>query len=81
MTEGLKMARLTLQLETALVVPICAPRRLSTAWRLRSFAEASLIVRGKRRGRFALEGGDFGGSAPREVAVRRHDRCPAGAAR
>jgi len=75
------MARLTLQLETALVVPICAPGCLSTAWRLRSFAEAALSAPGKRRGRSALDGGEFGGSAPRAVAIHRPDRCPAGAAR
>ena len=75
------MARLTLQLEAALVVPICAPRRQSMAWRLRSLAEAALSVPGKRRDRPALDGGDFGGSAPRAVTLHRPACCPAGAAR
>jgi hypothetical protein len=75
------MARLKLRLETALVVPICAPRRLSMARRLRSLAEAALSVPRKRRGRSALDGGDFGGSAPRAIAIHRPDPCPAVAAR
>lgn len=72
------MARLTLQLGTALVVPISAPRRLSKAWRLRSLAEAALSSPGERRGRSALDGGDFGGSAPRAITLHHPDPCPTG---
>ncbi len=75
------MARLTLQFETALVVPICGPRQLSTAWRLRSLVEAALIFPEKPRGRSALAGDDFGGNAPRAVNLHRPAPCPAGAAR
>lgn len=75
------MACLALQLETALVVPICAPRRLSMAWRIRSLAEAALSVPGQQRGRPALDGGACGGSAPRAVTLHRPDPCPTGAAK
>ncbi len=75
------MARLTLQLETALVVPICAPRRLSMAWRLRSPAEAALIAPGKLPGRSDLAGDDFRGGARRAVIIHRPAPCPTGAAR
>ncbi len=75
------MARLTLQLDAALVVPICAPRRLSLAWRLRSLAEATLSVPGKPHGRPTLDGGDFGGSVPRAFIVHRPDPWRTEAAR
>jgi hypothetical protein len=81
MTEGLKMARLTLQFDTVVVVPICAPWRQPMAWCLRSLTEAELIFPEKPRGRSALDGDNFGGNAPRAVTLHRPAPCPTGAAR